>query len=118
MRSVGAAQVRFEKGTDAFGNSLHGWGFNGVWKHSLLTPRKRRGGTCGNLRGVTNHFNVLSASFSWALAHSWLRANVNDDKGKHTSMMETFHIVLKGEEKQLIGKPSEDAFHAELDQCG
>merc|ERR1719267_207965 len=34
-----------------------------------------------------------------------MRAIMNDDTAKYTKMMETLNIVLKGDEKQLLGKP-------------
>merc|ERR1711871_1199954 len=34
-----------------------------------------------------------------------MRAIMNDDKEKYTKMMETLGVVLKGDDKQLTGKP-------------
>ena len=55
---------------------------NVVWKHLFLKPRKRRGRTCSNLRCVTQAISACSLPVFLGPFAQWIRANVNDDKGK------------------------------------
>jgi len=123
---MGDVQVSPENGTVAFGSGLHGWGFNverfagiyakkmGVDKEKMM---KRLWGDCyfnakkkvwtnvAAQEGTTEPLQRAFCQFIMGPINQLMRAIMNDDKAKYTKMMETLGIVLKGDEKALVGKP-------------
>ena len=123
---MGDVQVGPEKGTVAFGSGLHGWGFNverfakiyaskmGVdkekmmkrlWGDNYFNAKKKTWTNVQQPEGCDKPLQRAFCQFIMGPIAQLMRAIMNDDKEKYTKMMETLNIVLKGEEKQLIGKP-------------
>merc|ERR1712232_1378692 len=82
---MGDVQVAPEKGTVAFGSGLHGWGFN-VERFAKIYASK------------------MGVDKEKMMKRLWGDSFFNAKK-KYEKMMGTLGIVLKGDDKNLIGKP-------------
>merc|ERR1712110_1291649 len=123
---MGDVQVAPDKGTVAFGSGLHGWGFNverfakiyaakmGVdkekmmkrlWGDSFFNAKKKTWTNVQQPEGCTEQLPRAFCQFIMTPINQLMTAIMNDDKAKYEKMMTTLGIVLKGDEKQLIGKP-------------
>merc|ERR1712117_188504 len=123
---MGDVQVGPDKGTVAFGSGLHGWGFNverfakiyavkmGVDKEKMM--KRLRGDSFFNAKKNTWTNVQQSEAATEPLPRTFcqlimmpinqlMNAIMNDDKAKYEKMMTTLGIVLKGDEKNLSGKP-------------
>merc|ERR550539_1625266 len=119
-------QVAPEKGTVAFGSGLHGWGFNverfakiyaakmGVdkekmmkrlWGDSFFNAKKKTWTNVQQPEGATEPLPRAFCQFIMTPINQLMNAIMNDDKAKYEKMMTTLGIVLKGDEKNLSGKP-------------
>merc|ERR1712100_430916 len=124
---MGDVQVAPEKGTVAFGSGLHGWGFNverfakiyaskmGVdkekmmkrlWGDSYFNAKKKTWTNVMQPEGCTEPLQRAFCQFIMGPIAQLMRAIMNDDKAKYEKMMTTLGITLKGDDKQLTGKPS------------
>merc|ERR1712125_284575 len=123
---LGDVQVGPEKGTVAFGSGLHGWGFNverfakiyaskmGVdkdkmmkrlWGDMFFNAKKKVWTNVQQPEGVTEPLPRAFCQFIMTPINTLMTSIMNDDKAKYEKMMGTLGIVLKGDEKQLLGKP-------------
>jgi len=123
---LGDISVGPEKGTVAFGSGLHGWGFNverfakiyaskmGVdkekmmkrlWGDSFFNAKKKTWTNVMQPEGCTEPLQRAFCQFIMGPITQLMRAIMNDDKAKYEKMMGTLGIVLKGDDKQLTGKP-------------
>merc|ERR1719359_1534408 len=123
---MGDNQVLPEKGTVAFGSGLHGWGFNverfakiyaakmGVdkekmmkrlWGESYFNAKKKTWTNVQQPEGCTEPLQRAFCQFIMGPIAQLMRAIMNDDKTKYEKMMTTLGITLKGDDKQLTGKP-------------
>jgi elongation factor 2 len=123
---MGDVQVAPEKGTVAFGSGLHGWGFTterfakiyavkmGVekkkmmerlWGDSFFNAKKKVWTNVMQPEGCSEPLQRAFCQFIMGPINQLMRAIMNDDKPKYEKMMGTLGIVLKGDEKALIGKP-------------
>merc|ERR1719254_67283 len=123
---MGDQQVAPEKGTVAFGSGLHGWGFNverfakiyaakmGVdkekmmkrlWGESFFNAKKKTWTNVMQPEGCDKPLPRAFCQFIMTPINQLMRAIMNDDKEKYEKMMTTLGIVLKGDEKSLLGKP-------------
>merc|ERR1712161_170164 len=123
---MGDQQLAPEKGTVAFGSGLHGWGFNverfakiyaskmGVdkekmmkrlWGDSFFNAKKKTWTNVQQPEGCTEPLPRAFCQFIMTPINQLMRAIMDDQKDKYTKMMGTLGIVLKGDEKQLLGKP-------------
>jgi elongation factor 2 len=123
---MGDVQVKPENGTVAFGSGLHGWGFNverfatiyakkmgmdkekmmkRLWGDSFFNAKKKTWTNVQQPEGVTEPLPRAFCQFIMGPINQLMRAIMNDDTEKYTKMMTTLGIVLKGDEKNLTGKP-------------
>ena len=123
---MGDIQVGPELGTVAFGSGLHGWGFNverfakiyaakmGVdkqkmmkrlWGDNYFNAKKKTWTNVMQPEGCTEPLQRAFCQFIMGPIAQLMRAIMNDDKAKYEKMMTTLGIVLKGDDKQLTGKP-------------
>jgi len=123
---MGDVQVSPDKGTVAFGSGLHGWGFNcerfakiyaskmGVdkekmmkrlWGDSFFNAKKKTWTNVQQPEGCSEPLPRAFCQFIMTPINQLMRAIMDDQKDKYTKMMATLGIVLKGDEKQLLGKP-------------
>merc|ERR1719164_401103 len=123
---MGDVQVAPEKGTVAFGSGLHGWGFNcerfakiyaakmGVdkdkmmkrlWGDSFFNAKKKTWTNVMQPEGCTEPLQRAFCQFIMGPIAQLMRAIMNDDKEKYEKMMTTLGVVLKGDDRQLTGKP-------------
>merc|ERR1719421_1186936 len=123
---LGDIQVAPEKGTVAFGSGLHGWGFNierfakiyaakmGVdkekmmkrlWGDSFFNAKKKTWTNVMQPEGCDKPLERAFCQFIMTPIATLMRAIMNDDKAKYEKMMTTLGITLKGDDKQLTGKP-------------
>merc|ERR1719428_775319 len=123
---MGDVQVKPEMGTVAFGSGLHGWGFNverfaniyakkmgmdkdkmmkRLWGDSFFNSKKKTWTNVQQPEGVTEPLPRAFCQFIMGPINQLMRAIMNDDTEKYEKMMTTLGIVLKGDEKQLTGKP-------------
>merc|ERR1719428_425055 len=123
---MGDVQVAPEKGTVAFGSGLHGWGINierfakiyaakmGVdkdkmmkrlWGDSFFNAKKKTWTNVQQPEGVTEPLQRAFCQFIMGPIAQLMRAIMVDDKEKYTKMMTTLGIQLKGDDKNLTGKP-------------
>jgi elongation factor 2 len=123
---MGDVQVMPEKGTVAFGSGLHGWGFNverfakiyaskmGVdkekmmkrlWGDSYFNQKKKTWTNVAQPEGCDKPLQRAFCQFIMTPIAQLMRSIMNDDKDKYTKMMETLGVVLKGDDRQLVGKP-------------
>merc|ERR1712193_279901 len=123
---MGDVQVGPEKGTVAFGSGLHGWGVNverfakiyavkmGVdkekmmkrlWGDSFFNAKKKTWTNVMQPEGCTEPLQRAFCQFIMGPIAQLMRAIMNDDKAKYEKMMTTLQIVLKGDDKNLTGKP-------------
>jgi len=123
---MGDVQVGPEKGTVAFGSGLHGWGFNverfakiyaakmGVdkdkmmkrlWGDSFFNAKKKTWTNVQQPEGVTEPLPRAFCQFIMTPINQLMRAIMDDQKDKYEKMMGTLGIVLKGDDKNLTGKP-------------
>jgi len=124
--ALGDIQVGPEKGTVAFGSGLHGWGFNverfakiyaskmGVdkekmmkrlWGDSFFNAKKKTWTNMAQPEGCTEPLQRAFCQFIMGPIAQLMRAIMNDDKEKYEKMMTTLGIVLKGDDRALLGKP-------------
>merc|ERR1712174_158427 len=123
---MGDIQVAPDKGTVAFGSGLHGWGFNverfakiyagkmGVdkdkmmkrlWGDSFFNAKKKTWTNVQQPEGVTEPLPRAFCQFIMTPINQLMTSIMNEDKAKYEKMMTTLNIVLKGDEKNLTGKP-------------
>merc|ERR1711957_39925 len=123
---MGDTQVKPELGTVAFGSGLHGWGFNverfariyatkmGVekdkmmkrlWGDSFYNAKKKTWTNIMEPEGADKPLPRAFCQFIMGPINQLMRAIMNDEKEKYEKMMGTLGIVLKGDEKSLLGKP-------------
>merc|ERR1712217_553157 len=123
---MGDVQVGPEKGTVAFGSGLHGWGFNverfakiyagkmGVdkekmmkrlWGDSFFNAKKKTWTNVQTPEGCDKPLPRAFCQFIMTPINQLMRAIMDDQKEKYEKMMGTLGIVLKGDEKNLTGKP-------------
>jgi len=123
---LGDIQVAPEKGTVAFGSGLHGWGFNverfakiyaakmGVdkdkmmkrlWGDSFFNAKKKTWTNVMQPEGCDEPLQRAFCQFIMTPIAQLMRAIMNDDKAKYEKMMTSLNIVLKGDDKNLTGKP-------------
>jgi len=123
---LGDIQVAPEKGTVAFGSGLHGWGFNverfakiyaakmGVdkekmmkrlWGDSFFNAKKKTWTNVMQPEGCTEPLQRAFCQFIMGPITQLMRAIMQDDKAKYEKMMTTLGITLKGDDRQLTGKP-------------
>eukprot|EP00420_Gonyaulax_spinifera_P034039 CAMPEP_0197880216 /NCGR_PEP_ID=MMETSP1439-20131203/8071_1 /TAXON_ID=66791 /ORGANISM="Gonyaulax spinifera, Strain CCMP409" /LENGTH=824 /DNA_ID=CAMNT_0043499767 /DNA_START=152 /DNA_END=2626 /DNA_ORIENTATION=+ len=123
---MGDVQVAPEKGTVAFGSGLHGWGFNverfakiyaakmGVdkekmmkrlWGDNFFNGKKKVWTNVQTPDGTSEALPRAFCQFIMGPINQLMRAIMNDDKAKYEKMMGTLGITLKGDDRQLTGKP-------------
>merc|ERR1712173_23330 len=123
---MGDVQVGPEKGTVAFGSGLHGWAFNverfakiyaskmGVdkdnmmkrlWGDSFFNAKKKTWTNVAQPEGCDKPLERAFCQFIMTPINQLMTAIMSDNKEKYEKMMTTLGIVLKGDEKQLTGKP-------------
>merc|ERR1712139_317460 len=123
---MGDSQVAPEKGSVAFGSGLHGWGFNverfaaiyaakmgadkekmmkRLWGDSYFNAKKKTWTNVMQPEGCTEALPRAFCQFIMGPIAQLMRAIMNDDKAKYEKMMTTLGITLKGDDKQLTGKP-------------
>merc|ERR1711865_523331 len=123
---MGDVQVYPDKGTVAFGSGLHGWGFNverfakiyavkmGVdkdkmmkrlWGDSFFNAKKKTWTNVATPEGCDKPLPRAFCQFIMGPITQLMRAIMNDDKAKYEKMMTTLGITLKGDDRQLTGKP-------------
>jgi elongation factor 2 len=123
---MGDVQVMPEKGTVAFGSGLHGWGFNterfakiyaakmGVdkekmmkrlWGDNFFNAKKKVWTNVQTPDGTTEALPRAFCQFIMTPIAQLMRAIMNDDKAKYEKMMGTLGITLKGDDRNLTGKP-------------
>merc|ERR1719510_800684 len=114
------------KGTVAFGSGLHGWGFNverfakiyaakmGVdkekmmkrlWGDSFFNAKKKTWTNLQQPEGCDQPLERAFCQFIMTPINSLMTAIMEDRKEKYEKMMGTLGIVIKGDDKQLTGKP-------------
>merc|ERR1712151_643338 len=113
-------------GTVAFGSGLHGWGFNverfakiyaakmGVdkekmmkrlWGNSFFNAKKKVWTNTMQPEGCDKPLERAFCQFIMTPINQLMTAIMQDKKEKYEKMMTTLGITLKGDEKQLTGKP-------------
>merc|ERR1712070_127241 len=123
---MGDVQVGPEKGTVAFGSGLHGWGFNierfakiyaakmGVekdkmmkrlWGDNYFNAKKKTWTNQSQPEGCTEALPRAFCKFVMEPIATLMRAIMNEDKEKYEKMMTSLGIVLKGDDRALVGKP-------------
>merc|ERR1712117_520780 len=123
---MGDQQVAPEKGTVAFGSGLHGWGFNverfakiyaakmGVdkekmmkrlWGDSFFNAKKKTWTNVQHPEGCDAPLPRAFCQFIMTPINQLMRAIMDDQKEKYEKMMTTLGITLKGDDKNLQGKP-------------
>merc|ERR1712127_11929 len=123
---MGDVQVGPEKGTVAFGSGLHGWGFNverfakiyavkmGVdkekmmkrlWGDCFFNAKKKTWTNVQHPEGCDKPLERAFCQFIMSPINQLMTAIMQDNKEKYEKMMGTLGIVLKGDDKQLTGKP-------------
>merc|ERR1712176_981494 len=123
---MGDVTVAPEKGTVAFGSGLHGWGFNverfakiyavkmGVdkakmmkrlWGDSFFNAKKKTWTNVQTPEGETKPLPRAFCQFIMGPISQLMTAIMNGDTDKYEKMMGTLGIALKGDDKQLTGKP-------------
>jgi elongation factor 2 len=124
--AMGDVQVLPEMGTVAFGSGLHGWGFNcerfakiyaakmGVdkakmmkrlWGDSFFNAKKKTWTNIMQPEGCDKPLPRAFCQFIMTPINQLMTSILNEDKEKYQKMMVTLGIVLKGDEKNLVGKP-------------
>jgi len=124
--ALGDIQVAPEAGTVAFGSGLHGWGFNierfakiyaakmGVdkdkmmkrlWGDMYFNAKKKTWTNVCQPEGCDKPLERAFCQFIMGPIAQLMRAIMNDDKPKYEKMMTTLGVVLKGDDRQLTGKP-------------
>jgi len=123
---MGDVQVMPEKGTVAFGSGLHGWGFNterfakiyaakmGVdkekmmkrlWGDNFFNAKKKVWTNVQTPEGCTDPLPRAFCQFIMTPIAQLMRAIMDDQKAKYEKMMTTLGITLKGDDRNLTGKP-------------
>jgi elongation factor 2 len=123
---MGDVQVAPDKGTVAFGSGLHGWGFNverfakiyatkmgmdkekmmkRLWGDNFFNAKKKVWTNLMQPEGCDKPLPRAFCQFIMTPINQLMRAIMDDQKEKYEKMMTTLGITLKGDEKQLLGKP-------------
>jgi len=123
---MGDVQVWPEKGTVSFGSGLHGWGFNidrfakiyaskfGVdkdkmmkrlWGDSFFNAKKKVWTNVMQPEGLDKPLRRAFCQFIMDPISQLMTSIMNEDKAKYEKMMTMLGVVLKGDEKALVGKP-------------
>merc|ERR1712038_2153351 len=76
-----------------------------LWGDSFFNAKKKTWTNVMQPEGVTEPLPRAFCQFIMTPINQLMRAIVNDDKAKYEKMMTTLGIVLKGDEKNLTGKP-------------
>jgi elongation factor 2 len=123
---MGDNQVLPEKGTVAFGSGLHGWGFNverfakiyaakfsmdkekmmkRLWGDNFFNAKKKTWTNTMQPEGTDKPLPRAFCQFIMGPIAQLMRAIMNDEKEKYEKMMGTLGITLKGDDRNLVGKP-------------
>eukprot|EP00033_Pygsuia_biforma_P000230 GCRY01000288.1.p1 GENE.GCRY01000288.1~~GCRY01000288.1.p1 ORF type:complete len:842 (-),score=190.19 GCRY01000288.1:70-2595(-) len=121
---LGDIQVHPVKGTVAFGSGLHGWGFtltkfaqmyakkfgvdrdtlmNRLWGDNYFDPADKKWKKTS--KGKKGSIPRAFCQFVLTPIKQLFSTIMNEEKDKYTKMFETLGINLKGEERDLVGKP-------------
>merc|ERR1719174_3631418 len=76
-----------------------------LWGDSFFNAKKKTWTNVMQPEGCTEPLQRAFCQFIMGPIAQLMRAIMNDDKDKYTKMMETLGVVLKGDDKQLTGKP-------------
>merc|ERR1719375_83111 len=123
---MGDVQVYPDKGTVAFGSGLHCWAFNverfariyagkfgmdkdkmmsRLWGDSFFNAKKKVWTNVIQPEGCDKPLRRAFCQFIMDPISQLITAIMNDDKAKYEKIMTTLGVTLKGDEKQLTGKP-------------
>merc|ERR1719460_2498117 len=123
---MGDVQVYPDKGTVAFGSGLHGWAFNierfariyagkfgidkekmmkRLWGDSFFNAKKKTWTNLIQPEGCDKPLRRAFCQFIMDPISQLMTAIMNDDKAKYEKMMTMLGVTLKGDDKQLTGKP-------------
>merc|ERR1711870_173618 len=123
---MGDVQVAPDKGTVAFGSGLHGWGFNverfakiyaakfsmdkekmmkRLWGDNFFNAKKKTWTNVMQPEGTDKPLPRAFCQFIMGPIAQLMRSIMNEEKDKYEKMMTTLGITLKGDDKQLVGKP-------------
>eukprot|EP01128_Nolandella_sp_AFSM9_P007306 TRINITY_DN3965_c0_g1_i1.p1 TRINITY_DN3965_c0_g1~~TRINITY_DN3965_c0_g1_i1.p1 ORF type:complete len:841 (-),score=222.54 TRINITY_DN3965_c0_g1_i1:77-2599(-) len=122
---LGDVQVYPSKGTVAFGSGLHGWGFtltkfsemyaskfgvaqdrmmSKLWGDNFYDPESRKW-TSKQVNKAGKTLKRAFAQFILDPIYQLFDTIMNGKVAKYTKMLKSLDVVLKGEEKDLLGKP-------------
>merc|ERR1712063_68688 len=77
----------------------------GLWGDSFFNAKKKTWTNVQQPEGCSEPLPRAFCQFIMTPINQLMRAIMNEDKAKYEKMMGTLGIVLKGDEKSLIGKP-------------
>lgn len=122
---LGDVQVYPSKGTVAFGSGLHGWGFtltkfadmysskfgvpkdrmmSKLWGDNFYDPAARK----WSKKQVNKEGKTLTRAFAQFVLepiYKLFDTIMNGKVEQYTKMLKSLNVILKGEEKDLLGKP-------------
>jgi elongation factor 2 len=76
-----------------------------LWGDSYFNQKKKTWTNVAQPEGCDKPLQRAFCQFIMTPIAQLMRSIMNDDKDKYTKMMETLGVVLKGDDKQLTGKP-------------
>jgi len=76
-----------------------------LWGDSYFNQKKKTWTNNAQPEGCDKPLQRAFCQFIMTPIAQLMRSIMNDDKDKYTKMMETLGVVLKGDDKQLVGKP-------------
>merc|ERR1711865_53667 len=76
-----------------------------LWGDNYFNAKKKTWTNVVQPEGCTEPLQRAFCQFIMTPIAQLMRAIMNDDKDKYTKMMETLGVVLKGDDRQLTGKP-------------
>jgi elongation factor 2 len=76
-----------------------------LWGDSFFNAKKKTWTNVQQPEGATDPLPRAFCQFIMTPINQLMNAIMNDDKAKYEKMMTTLGIVLKGDEKNLVGKP-------------
>ncbi|CAE7278176.1 unnamed protein product, partial [Symbiodinium microadriaticum] len=124
--SMGSLQMDPAIGNVAFGSGLHGWGFSierfakiyaqkmGVNKAKMMEhlwgdwyyyPKRKVWTTASQPEDLKEPLQRAFCQYIMGPINQLIRAIMDQDTDKYEKMMESLGIVLKGEDRELKGKP-------------